>query len=382
MPFPYVLSDPMTPSFAKVQDQLDYARALLSGNFVRNPNFETWGTTSFANPANGAATATNWTHGKSGGTPATADISRESSITKYGAYSYKVNITGAGSANSLVTVFQAIANPTRFRGLTVNLSVWVRASTASKVRLKVTDGTTTVTSTDHTGGGAYERLQVTLSVGAAAASLTVTVEITSNFTGAVYVDGFALYEIVSTMSSTAKAALDYAALVGEVLQFEDAVLLAGDQAITGVKTFGGQLIGKGTTAADNAAAGYIGQTMTSATARTAFPATGTWGDLVSLSLTAGDWLIWAPVESEWIANTVSRVEFGIGTVSGNSGTGVVAGYSHCDTPIPNANADGNGICGPIRVSLASTTTYYLKYKSSFTAGAPVGNGTLIALRIR
>jgi hypothetical protein len=45
----------------------------------------------------------------------------------------------------------------------------------------------------------------------------------------------------------------------------------------------------GTNTNDSAAAGYVGEYVSSAVTATNYGATGVWGDLTSISLTAGDW---------------------------------------------------------------------------------------------
>lgn len=139
---------------------------------------------------------------------------------------------------------------------------------------------------------------------------------------------------------------------------------------------------KGTTTNDSANTGDYGETQISTTARANFPATGTWGDLTSKSITAGDWICWATCESEFIATTITRIQFGMSTTSGNSATGLTSGFSVGDTSIPTGAIDANLSLGPIHFSLNSTTTVYLKYKSTYSGTAPIGDGTLACLRIR
>ena len=56
----------------------------------------------------------------------------------------------------------------------------------------------------------------------------------------------------------------------------------------------------GTTTNDSAAAGVVGQYISSYVSATSVPTTNTWGDLTSVSLTAGDWDV--TVRMEFVQN--------------------------------------------------------------------------------
>lgn len=110
---------------------------------------------------------------------------------------------------------------------------------------------------------------------------------------------------------------------------------------------------QGTSAADNAPAGFVGEYLETRTANgSAFPAT-TWANATTLVLTPGDWDVWGFV----------------------SFTGLVSGYCCCSisptSGAPNGalggmglyhsspNGDGYSQAGPYRFSVAANTTVYV-----------------------
>jgi hypothetical protein len=202
------------PDADKWMQNYDYLAALIYGNFALNGGMEIWNAdTSFSNPVHGATVADSWTVLKTGTLGATVDVSREATIIDSGTYSMKLNITGAGSANSIWDIHQAMATPSRFASETVLLGVRCRASTANKLRCKIYDGTTSTFSTYHTGGGGFELLTAQLAVSATPSELTVTIEVNpSDFTGALYIDSVFLYVVPSAIGTSAKAALSFSPL--------------------------------------------------------------------------------------------------------------------------------------------------------------------------
>jgi hypothetical protein len=165
------------------------------------------------------------------------------------------------------------------------------------------------------------------------------------------------------------------------------VMTAGTQTISGTKTFDGQLIGKGTTTNDSAAAGYIGEFIeATSTSNVDAASTGTYDDLVSIPLTAGDWDIAATIQCTRGVATWSEMFLGISTTSGNSSAGLTAGVTVLQNQWASSSTTPVTI-GPtlpmVRASLSGSTTYYLKREFGFSAGTPRSNGgRLTARRIR
>jgi hypothetical protein len=131
-------------------------------------------------------------------------------------------------------------------------------------------------------------------------------------------------------------------------------------------------------------AGQVGEVLTSTVTGVAVAATGTVGNVTSLSLTAGDWLISAHA-----------------TISGGA-TGLTAGSAQKLSIVTTTATNGaegdtmqvNSVLAllangkhalsipQIRINISSTTTYYLTEEVTFVAGSPTIAGKLIATRIR
>lgn len=166
------------------------------------------------------------------------------------------------------------------------------------------------------------------------------------------------------------------------------VMTEGTQTINGQKTLAaaaGNPI-HGTNTNDSASAGYVGEYVESLSSTAVNSAADvTFDDLVSISLTAGDWDIWAFAEWENNGATWTRHEIGISTNSGNTSSGLVQGQNWSINLYASTSATNsyNPVIPPYRVSLSATTTYYLKRRSGFSAGTPrTTGGRLAARRIR
>lgn len=154
----------------------------------------------------------------------------------------------------------------------------------------------------------------------------------------------------------------------------------------GALTVTGQLIGGGTATNDSASAGVIGEfTQSRITSNTNAPgATTAWADATSLSLTAGDWDVTGVVFTTLNGATMSGgVLIGISTTTGNSATGLQTGDNMAQFPVPSASTgDRSGTVPAYRMSLASTTTVYLKLNVTYSAGNPQYTCRLSARRVR
>ncbi len=214
------------PDAQKWMDDYDYLTALIFGNFSLNGGMELWNAaTSFSNPADAASVSDSWLVGKSGTSAPTVDVSREATIIDSGVYSMKLNITGAGSANSIFNIHQSLLTPTRFASETILLGVRCRASTANKLRCKIYDGVNSSYSTYHTGGSSFELLTAQLAVSSTPTEITLTVEVNpSDFTGALYIDSIFLFVVPSAISTTARNALAYTPLNAGFLPLTGGIL--------------------------------------------------------------------------------------------------------------------------------------------------------------
>lgn len=141
----------------------------------------------------------------------------------------------------------------------------------------------------------------------------------------------------------------------------------------------------GTNTNNSAAAGWVGEYLESLqSAFTAWPAsTGQYGDGVSLALTAGDWDVTAVAEFRDNGATIAGIsEMGIGTASGNSGTGLVGGSNAVGIAYFGATTWWGAAVPSFRVSISATTTYYLKLFLTYSAGTPQYRCRLSARRVR
>jgi len=140
---------------------------------------------------------------------------------------------------------------------------------------------------------------------------------------------------------------------------------------------------KGTTTNDNAAAGYVGESVESVAGPVSAPASNTYGDITSITLTPGDWDISAIIVS--ILNTgvsITSVIGGIGTAAGSNGAGLVVGDNQGYSVPPTSQYLPSITIPPKRVSINATTTYYLKMWMSYASGTPQFQGRISARRVR
>ena len=139
---------------------------------------------------------------------------------------------------------------------------------------------------------------------------------------------------------------------------------------------------QGTTTNNAAASGFVGQYIESIAAATNFPATATYGDLTSISLTAGDWDVSALMYTLNAGAAVTDVLAGISITTGNSASGLVNGSSKAEQAGPTS-ADAVTVSVPnYRMSLSVTTTVYFKYLAIYTVATPTAAGRISARRVR
>lgn len=155
--------------------------------------------------------------------------------------------------------------------------------------------------------------------------------------------------------------------------------------------FGGSDSRVGTTTNDSAAAGFIGQIITATVAAASEVAltTATAADVTSISLTAGDWDVNGQVNHNAAATTnVTLLQIGISATSATlptqpGGSGI--GTDPLAIERRAASVPGGVLTtavGPVRVSLATTTTIYLVVQDTFTISTMGAYGTIRARRVR
>lgn len=140
----------------------------------------------------------------------------------------------------------------------------------------------------------------------------------------------------------------------------------------------------GTATNDSAAAGHFGEHVKSAVQSAgAVVTSGQFGDLTSISLTAGDWdvscAVYAAAGGAWTA-----MQIGISTTSGNSTTGLDIGDNRIVASWASSATVPSEFCMSIpayRMSLASPATVYLKVSATYSVG-PSFSGRISARRAR
>lgn len=123
-----------------------------------------------------------------------ATISREASIVKQGTYSAK--LTRAGADCSIYHDYTGYAS---YLGRKMTFGCWVYATAASRARISINDGTTTTSSSYHTGGSSWEYLTVTADMSATATRIRCSMEVNTGDTAA-YFDGGILVEGATTFT--------------------------------------------------------------------------------------------------------------------------------------------------------------------------------------
>lgn len=139
----------------------------------------------------------------------------------------------------------------------------------------------------------------------------------------------------------------------------------------------------GTTTNNNANAGSVGEFQSSFTTGTSVTS-GVVANIVSISLTAGDWDVTGVVQTVPAGTTTtSLVQVGVSTVSGTFAT-VTGGFNNTTVLQSSVPAGNQTNIGPpvTRISLSSTTTVYLVAQISFAVSTMAAHGFIRARRVR
>lgn len=139
----------------------------------------------------------------------------------------------------------------------------------------------------------------------------------------------------------------------------------------------------GTSTNDSAAAGFVGEYVSSVISSNAnFPTSNQFGDGTSISLTAGDWDVTATIMSTANSATVTSWDLGISITTGNSATGLVFGDNAFQQAVPTSVFNTTMSVPAHRRSLSGTTTIYLKVRAVYTVATPQYVCRLSARRVR
>jgi hypothetical protein len=142
----------------------------------------------------------------------------------------------------------------------------------------------------------------------------------------------------------------------------------------------------GTTTNDSASAGQIGQIISSSVAQASPVAltTGTSANVTSISLTAGDWDVtghvgFIPAATTSVTTMLGSVTLVSAVADVTPGWGVVHRQAALVTGALGFQLGG---AGPVRISIASTTTVYLVANAQFTVSTMEAYGAIRARRMR
>lgn len=185
-------------------------------------------------------------------------------------------------------------------------------------------------------------------------------------------------DVVGPASSTDNAAARFDSTTGKLLQ--NSALIVADTTGDLSRSGNGGIDIQGTNTNDDAAAGYIGEYVSSSVASGSAVTlnSGTSANITSISLTAGDWDVWAEL---WVttSGTMTSVNGWISSTSNTEPTRGGLGHSFLQGISLGGGSDFSMAISPIRFSLSGTTTVYL---SARTTAGTAGFGTLAARRVR
>lgn len=139
----------------------------------------------------------------------------------------------------------------------------------------------------------------------------------------------------------------------------------------------------GNTSGNPIAGGYVGEIKEQIiSSNTNYAATGNWLSIASVALTPGIWALYAQVFSQNAGATMTGIQCGI-TTSLNSSTGIAYNDSGAQSLPPTASVSVtqsvNGFI--VNTTTSPNVTYYLNVQASYSAGQPVCQARLRAIRI-
>lgn len=175
--------------------------ALPTFNYVFNGDVEIWGSGT-------SSAATGWTLNGAGAT-----VAKDTTNFKVGTAA--MALTRAGTDCTLqLTVTTAYPPATFWRSRTVTFGAWVRATVASRARIRIDDGVSTSFSSYHSGGSAFEFLTVTRTLDAAATTVQVAFQVdtgntTAQFDGAILVTGNNVSDFIPSGWTGRKTVLNF-----------------------------------------------------------------------------------------------------------------------------------------------------------------------------
>lgn len=188
--------------------------------------------------------------------------------------------------------------------------------------------------------------------------------------------------VFATIDSTGLAFTGTKAITGATF---DSAGSGNTLKVSGVTVSRGQLPGTNTN--DAATAGNVGETISStvATGSAVSMTSGAVADITSISLTAGDWIIFGDHYINLGAST--NITWAQASISTAATTMNVAAGNFATFPFGGGTVLGSTTAlqlktGPVRLSLSGTTTVYLNAAAAFSVSTAAAWGKITAVRVR
>lgn len=161
-------------------------------NLLLNDDFEFWDNWVTGTPL--VEQPNDWTFAQDG-TGGSAD--QESTVINRGTYSTKITKSNSGQSY----VYINIPNATNYRNKTLVFNAYAKSanSVASKVRIQLTDGSTTGTD-NYSNGGGWEQLETTLSVSGSATTITAKCVVETGANAVAYFDQVMVREATTALN--------------------------------------------------------------------------------------------------------------------------------------------------------------------------------------
>lgn len=137
----------------------------------------------------------------------------------------------------------------------------------------------------------------------------------------------------------------------------------------------------GTTLADNANAGSVGEYVTATQSSAVSLASGVGSNITSISLTAGDWDV-SGIINFVPANTTVVTNMTAGITTTSATLGVLGTFVGVSIPYTSTGGGSTFATPAVRINVSSTTTVYLVALQAFSASTMTATGFIRARRVR
>lgn len=170
-----------SPTIASTEDTGTLTPPTSENNLLENSSFESW-------PAGTSSNPDGWILNAVGGT-----IAREGTVIKLDTHSAKVG----NKADHMAELNYIVPWKNDYRDRTFTLGCWVYCDTASRVRIKISDGVSNDVSDYHSDGSSWEFLAVEKTLDDSATKLEIDLRIESGTPIFAYFDGVTLLDYIT-----------------------------------------------------------------------------------------------------------------------------------------------------------------------------------------